>query len=194
MRYLKSLIPVLILAVLILVSCTKAGPQGPAGNTGGAGPQGPAGPQGNQGPAGNANVIYSNWTDFNIANWSGSMNEFSLTIRQYPIAETKITNNILDSALVLVYVKFIGIPTPQALPLIDPITIAKPQYLGDELSAGEIIIVFYDINDTNDPGTFGTGNEYRYIIIPGSALARRSSPGPDYKDYQAVCTYYGIQQ
>jgi len=219
MRKLR-LLSILALAItFIAVSCTKEGPEGPVGATGpqgptgatGAtgptgptGPQGPAGPTGPQGPPGTANVIYSPWTDFVGATWLPAANEFGKTVRNYPAAAPGVTASVVTTGVVLVYWRDLGLPNPQQMPSISyNITQPVNQYLGFELLAGTIRIKFFNIDNTNDPGTFsGAGNSYRYIIIPGGIAGGRAAGagGTNYTaeqlkamPYAQVCRLFNIQ-
>ena len=99
------------IASMLLVYCSPedglTGPQGPEGEQGiqgEQGPQGQAGPQGepgqdgNDGQDGNANVIASTWipTVFGTAEVLES---------SFDVVDEKITQEILDSALILAYGK-----------------------------------------------------------------------------------------
>lgn len=217
----------LALAITFLaVSCTKEGPEGPAGATGAqgptgatgaagptgptgpTGPAGPTGPTGPQGPAGTANVIYSAWTDFVSATWLPAAVEFGKTVRNYPAAAPGVTTSVINTGVVLVYWRDVGLPNPQQMPSISyNITQPVNQYLGFELLTGTIRIKFFNIDNTNDPGTFsGSGNSYRYVIIPGGVAGGRSAEkaceikGQIYTEsqlkgmsYQQVCSLLNIQ-
>jgi hypothetical protein len=93
----------LLAAILVTVfACTKSGPTGGTGATGPTGPTGPAGgtgPAGPQGDTGVANVRYSQWTDII---WTKAPTG-AATSQQ--IVATGITNQILDSGFVLVYLR-----------------------------------------------------------------------------------------
>jgi hypothetical protein len=190
MRKFRLLSLLLIALSFIIINCTKEGPEGPAGATGpqgppgtngttgpagATGPQGPAGSTGPQGPAGTANVIYSPWTDFVNATWSAPVVEFGKTVRNYPATAPGVTASIVTTGVVLVYWRDQGLPNPQQMPSISyNITQAVNQYLGFALLTGQIQIKFFNIDNTNDPGTFsGAGNSYRYIIIPGGVAGGR---------------------
>jgi len=193
MRKFRLLSLLLLALSFIIVNCTKEGPEGPAGATGAqgpagiqgpagpagavgpTGPAGPAGPAGPQGPAGTANVIYSAWTDFTAANWGAAVNEFGKTVRNYAAPAPGVTASIITTGVVLVYWRDIGLPNPQQMPSISyNITQPVNQYLGFALLTGQIQIKFFNIDNTNDPGTFtGAGNSYRYILIPGSVAGGR---------------------
>lgn len=77
------------------------------------------------------------------------------------------------------------------LPWIYNLTKGLAQVLGFELSPGKINIYFHDLVDQSiDPGSFGTQVEYRYVIIPGGTPAKANVP--DLNDYHAVMEFYGI--
>ena len=185
---------------LIISSCSKTGPEGPAGAQGAPGEQGAPGPEGAKGDAGSANVFYSDWTAFyDGSTWSGAINEYGIIIRKYPVTAPKITDAVIDQGAVMVYVKFASTPS-EANPL--PVTFASSYNgilaeLKFRLSAGSITLIHSLITRPDiDPGAINYQNSYRYIIIPGGVHARRASalPLPDLKDYHAVCKYYGIAE
>jgi hypothetical protein len=80
------------------------GAPGNAGATGAAGQNGAPGQTGAQGPPGKANVIYYNWTSFNVPVWG----DFDPTYfrREYSINMPSITSQILDQGVVLVYLEY----------------------------------------------------------------------------------------
>ncbi len=157
-------------ALLLLAACKgDAGPTGPAGATGPAGPTGPGGPAG---PTGTANVIYSNWTSFTAANWVAAT-EFGKVLRRYDVTATGVTAAVVNNGVVLVYVRFVGQVNPAALPYSTyNITQAVHQALTYRFLVGTINVLFFNLDNNNDPATFGgAGNDYRYIIIPGGVVA-----------------------
>lgn len=222
MRKFRLLSLLALSIAFIAVSCTKEGPEGPAGATGAqgptgatgptgptgpqgpTGPAGPTGPTGPQGPIGTANVIYSPWTDFVAGTWGAAVNEFGKTVRNYGAAAPGVTASIITSGVVLVYWRDAGLPNPQQMPSISyNITQPVNQYLGFALLTGQIQIKFFNIDNTNDPGTFsGAGNSYRYIIIPGGVAGGRTANvgGTNYTaeqlkamPYSQVCNLFHIQ-
>lgn len=231
MRKLSHLYILLLSFSFIIVSCTKEGPEGPvgpigpqgpaggsgstgpagpAGPTGATGPAGPQGPQGPQGPAGTANVIYSAWTAYNTANWSAPTTFFGVLQRTYQVNTATITNAILDQGVVLAYYRFSGGGTtayqsPFTFHYIEP----TGQILRHDVRLGIIEFVYHNlVNITTDPGTLGSANSYRYVIIPGSVGGGRGVNsekvaeinGHIYSEsqlqamsYQQVCTLLNIQ-
>lgn len=170
----------------------EAGPKGDQGDPGPQGETGPKGDQGEKGDPGTANVIYSSWTSFVAANWSASFNFFGQTRRNYVVDETAITSDILNQGTVAVYVRFGGTSgTIQPLPFEQAIVQSKAQYLGFNLQLSKIIMFMYNKDDVLDPGTIGSGNSYRYVIIPGGTPTGRMA-SVDISDYEAVKSYYNI--
>lgn len=210
----------------------KEGPEGQDGEEGNPGPDGPQGPQGTQGEPGEPGdnnavdtvfingsgpdsgsssiMMYSQWQQFSVSGWSNPAVINGFNMREYVINEPDITNSILNSGVVEVYVNIPGWGQPQQLPLIGEIKGTTYQYLTYKLKLSQIIIQFYDMNDNNDPGTFG-GSDYtfRYVIMSstvpitvGFSHNRNNSIPvhfvsgalPDYRNYNEVCQYYGIRK
>jgi hypothetical protein len=96
---------------------------------------------------------------------------------------------------VMVYVRFSGSSTrTQPLPVIGPIaTTIRDQVLNFHLRLGHIYIEFYNLIDRGqDPGRFGSGNHFRYVIIPGGVESLKST-APDLDDYDRVVEYFRIE-
>ena len=171
------------------------GPRGETGPRGEQGARGLQGPQGPQGDPGTANVIYSEWVDFNLNTWSASFTFFGQTRREYHIDVPEITAAILSSGTVMVYIRLQGTSgSIQPLPLIGPIlSSTKDQILNFRLQTGKIVLEFHNsVTDRDqDPGRFGTGNQYRYVIIPGGIPAGKKNYF-DLKDYFSVTKYFDI--
>jgi hypothetical protein len=184
-RYLSQFASLLF--VVLAVGCE--GPEGPPGQQG---EQGEQGEQGIQGPPGTANVIYSDWTEFDLANWSDSYTFFGQMRRDYPVTVSQIDEDIIDMGTVMVYVRFSGATEKVfALPAILPLG-PGDNVLEFYLEVGSIVLSMHNVPDSSlDPGTFGTGNHFRYIIIPGGVSATKATM-PDLNDYYAVMAYYGI--
>ena len=170
------------------------GEQGPKGDTGDQGRQGPKGDRGDEGDPGTANVIYSEWTTFDLDNWTASLTFFGQTRREYPIDVTEIDSEIINKGTVMVYARFPGtITRTQPLPIIGPIlSNDRDQVLNFHIRLGLIHIEFYNLIERDeDPGRFGSGNQYRYVIIPGGTPTGRIAT-PDLSDYEAVKRFYNI--
>lgn len=198
MRYRQLPVVIFMLVIALITGSGCEGPAGPQGEIGPPGPQGSSGVQGvtgEDGEDGTANVIYSEWENFVLDNWSDSLSFFGQTKRQYPIKELAIDTKILDKGTVMVYVRFGDINARiQPLPIIGPInTISRDQVLNFNFRLEYIFIEFFNLIDRDlDPGRFGPGNQYRYIIIPGGVPAKAIGDYPDLNDYYAVIEYFGI--
>jgi hypothetical protein len=159
-----------------LVSCQK-------GDTGPAGATGPQGPAGAQGPTGSANVTYSQW--FTPATWVKDT-VFGIYGFYYNKATTDITQQVVDSGLVLTYGKLDGYttaiwPTSQVAQL--PITITYMEgstTYTDVWSAlvttGNLEIQFVDNMDLY--GGISNAHQFRYIVIPGGMKSAVASQQP----------------
>ena len=172
----------------------EQGDPGRQGQRGEKGDTGEQGLQGDKGDPGTANVIYSEWTTFDLNNWSESFIYFGQTRRDYPIDVDEIDADVINNGTVMVYVRFAGTITRiQPLPIIGPIlSSARDQVLSFHIRLGLIHIDFYNLIERDlDPGRFGPGNQYRYVIIPGGTPTGRIA-APDLSDYEAVKRFYNI--
>lgn len=173
--------------LLIISSCTKTGPTGPAGAqgaAGAAGSAGTAGAQGNQGDTGVANVQYSQWAD---VVWHKSTSTPGAAFSD-PITASAITNQILDSGIVLVYLRYdSSTNTPNILPYTfgqNPSTSFTFQF---SLEVGSLSI----LSTAPNMGSLGAADidpnaQVRYIIVPpGVAI------GSDYT-YQKIAAKFKI--
>jgi hypothetical protein len=148
---------------LVLTSCTKTGQiglqgaQGPQGNPGSTGPQGPPG------DTGTANVIYSKWDS-----------SFSGTSAVWPIPE--ITQGVLDSSVVLIFVKQNGFVYQIPISNLN----GSGFYIIDLMGVGYIYI-YCDANDNLKDFAF------RYVIIPGGVAANFI-----HKSYQEIFTQFNL--
>jgi hypothetical protein len=178
---------------------------------GAAGAAGAAGQNGAQGPPGTANVIYYNWTAFNVPAWGNFDPTYFRT--EYTINMPSLTSQLLDQGVVLVYLEYIyvsnGDTTQQLIDQV-PVTFynvnaptgTQKENLTAEFSPGVLNFYLSDATDNNDPGElfvaiFQTkppvtrGYVYRIILIPGGVLG--TSVNPQTLTYNAVCKKYGIQ-
>jgi Collagen triple helix repeat (20 copies) len=213
------LLPLALAITILIVSCTKHGPEGPAGITGAQGPKGDKGATGasgtngtdgatgTQGPAGTANVIYSNWFTNDEFSMSWADTTIPSTLSESPeIIERAIknapdiTSGILDSGVVLSYVRGQVLISPQLLPWIfgfNDVDTGNPMYCQLNLVPQAGGILYYISNQTTHDATGlspGTGFEYRYIIIPGGVLAGGRKINPKTMSYSEVCKTYNIPQ
>ncbi|MES1214140.1 MAG: hypothetical protein ABUT20_01385 [Bacteroidota bacterium] len=183
------------------------GTNGTDGTNGTNGTNGADGATGPQGPAGTANVIYSNWftNDEFSQGWADSTIYSTLTtdpeniIRAIKYAPD-ITDGILDSGLVLSYVRSVSQISPQLLPwnfsFDDGGGLAYYQMNLVPQVGG---ILYYMTNQTTHSISVtsfapGSGFSYRYIIIPGGVLATGRRMNPKAMSYSEVCKTYNIPQ
>ncbi|MBV6485464.1 MAG: hypothetical protein KFKLKKLM_02034 [Flavobacteriales bacterium] len=154
---------VLISSIITTFSCTKEGKQGEPG---------PAGTNGTNGTNGNANVKSSTHT---VYSWEWSTSGSS---KYVDITSTLITNDILNSGAVLMYVKS-GVSW-QALPFTFPQ--GSSSILYKYLYAYNLV----QIQITQETGVPSiTGNlEFKLVVI--SSSARLSNPHIDFNDYYQV--------
>lgn len=95
--------------------------------------------------------------------------------------------------VVRVFVNFGSTDEIDPLPLTGPITAGTgDQVLDYNLKPDSLRIYMHNLTATDeDPGTFGSGNQFRYVIIPGG-VALSGASALDLNDYGAVTTYFGI--
>lgn len=186
---------VLVVAIALLIaSCGKDGAQGPAGDQGPAGPAGPAGAggpagaDGEKGDTGVANVIFSEWLDVGyLDTFSVNPNDITDTtfISFGGIEATKLTNEILNTGEMKVYVNLGNPQEPNVVPLpyFSVYTIVNINvdfalgfiYLTSNVNAGTYI--------DNDDGL--KYQQYRYVLIPGG-VAARTKQSVDWNNYKQV--------
>jgi hypothetical protein len=156
-----------------------AGPAGPAGPSGPAGPAGPVGPAGPAGPAGGSgtvNVIYSSWAAFTAANWADTTIAGVGLCRRANRFAPAIDQAIVDSGIVLGYLKHgtIAGAGPYELPFHVPG--ATPIVVAHIPAAGRVIYYNHFIGASGGI-TPNTAYVYRYIAIRGQVLGGRMMNG-----------------
>lgn len=174
------------------------GPQGNAGPMGAHGPQGDKGDVGDRGPKGDvgtSNVIYSDWKFFNNMGWSGvGTNRLNRSFYD-EIREDIFTQEVIDKALVLVYTKEHEFGSVNLL----------PSFATDDVTGAILAIFNYSVTkgwlNLNIRSQMGNITDlsiipesyFRYIIVPGGInITGRTQASVDFKDYDAVCRYYGL--
>lgn len=165
----------LLLCALVAGACT-----GDTGPTGPAGPEGPPGPEGPEGPPGTANVQYSDW--FQPSSYAVDTVVGRATFT-HDEAATAITQDILDTGVVLVFGKLEGYTSsiwPDGQVGLLPITVQwsggveQSDVWSANLSVGNVQIQF--VNNTNFYTDISTAHQFRYVIIPGGTVASTVSP------------------
>ncbi len=140
---------------------------------------------------GTANVMYSSWTEFEDSNWSSLQSIFS-DFREYPVQAPQIDADIRNQGVVLVYVSFVCCSDVDPLPVV----IDNDNKVRFDYIIGEIQIKRSNFPDaTGDPGTIGSGNEFRYVIITGVVDAKSKISKDQIKKmpYKEVKKRFGIR-
>jgi len=219
MKTIKFFTYAFFVAILTLTSCSTDGEDGMDGMQGvpgeaGAdgqdgtdGEDGTNGEDGTDGEDGNANVISSGWINYDDALWTEVFSQFSVDQRTHPVDIPDFTVEMADTAAILMYTRFAG-TSSYILPFIENITASGGEQ--QELSfqprrnGGGIDIRMVNTSLVGDPGTFGSGNEYRYVIIPApSGRSANFSPettqkyyedlGVDFSNYESVIEYFNLK-
>jgi hypothetical protein len=130
-------------------------------------------------------VVFSNWIQKTPADWS----QFGTTVTATDILTTSLTEDIKNNGLVLVYFNYANFIGP--LPTHD---LGENLVLSYSFLPG-IITARYVYHGGSTVGDI-YNIRFRYILIPSSSFAgpvggRMAAP-IDYKDYNAVCEFYGI--
>lgn len=159
----------LLITLLLGAGCADDGAQGPAG------PAGPVGPAGPTGATGSPNVIYGSW--FTPGTYDATT-IFSIKTFTHTEEVPEITEEILNTGVVLVYAKLNGYtttiwPTDQVGLLPITLTYVDGSTVWDTWSAttsvGELKIAF--VNSGNIYGSISNQHQFRYVIIPGGVAA-----------------------
>ena len=184
---LMTLCFVMVFLLMAAASCKK-GDTGPAGPAGPAGPTGAAGAAGPKGDTGTANVIYSAWLDANYTADTIHNGAIIDTVGFFLIANVpKLTNAILSTGEIKVYLNFGTSTTPVVVPL--PYT----------TTSGILLTPFFylstiEIDANANPSTYldtdGKHLQWRYILIPGGKAARSAI---DWNNYAEVKKYLNLK-
>ena len=198
--------------VFLFASCSKEGPQGPAGPqgepgaqgvTGAPGDKGNTGVRGPKGDKGTANVLYSDWMNLN---WNLTDDP---TAKEMYVHDSKITNAFFEKGgMVLGYLRTRSVsgkgtsvtPLPH---FVNSNVILEVFSISDFSSSPSsekqgIVFDYYSLTgdalglNLHDNQDFDY--DVRYILIPGGVHLRIASAPPDYKNYAALCLYYGIPE
>lgn len=157
----------LLLTGMCISSCE--GPEGPTGPAGSSGAQGPAGAPGPQGPTGTANVIYSAWTK--AGTWTKT-NVFGVDRFYTEIQADRLSQEVLDRGVVLVYAK-LETDNNQVRQL--PITVYA-QFTEDvidfSLNLGKVRVWSTSVRGPAIPLSPSSNHLFRYVLIPGGQAGR----------------------
>ncbi|HEY4111287.1 hypothetical protein [Puia sp.] len=199
----------LFLICLIAGACSKTGPtgsQGAAGATGAAGPQGPAGPTG---PQGNANVFTDTFS-LASADWlwnsgytysnsnGGTVTYFT---RYHDAAFSKITQGMLDSGMVMVYIAPNANDFNQWSPL--PYTFLSfgavfyYNYVYETMPGKVRLHFFYTANGSGTPPTTLSADvipthKYKIVAVTGTVSTAMKRDKVNVGDYRQVMNYLGM--
>jgi len=205
MQFKKLTLPGLFFFLLVAgsMSSCKKGDTGPAGATG------PAGPTGAQGPTGNANVLVDTFT-LASADWKwnsgytysnsngGTVTYFT---RYYDATLSKLTQGILDSGMVMVYLAPNANNPQQYAPL--PYSFLSfgsafnYNYVYETFAGKVRLHFFYTPNGAGaTPATLSTDiiptHKYKIVILTGTVTTGMKAHNVDVKDYDAVSHYLGL--
>jgi hypothetical protein len=140
MSILKMFSTVAAFALLFSIACTK-------GNTGPAGPAGAAGPD---------SVLHSAWTQVILSMGVDANND---TFYSQNIAAASITQNVLDSSLIMGYISYLDSAGQESI-------FNASESFNITYSVGNVLLVDY----FGDLSYYNTGYSFRYVIVPGSIL------------------------
>lgn len=182
----KTFLSFAILAMILLVSCTKPGPIGPQGTAGTngtngkdgtAGTNGTNGTDGTNGINGNANVIGTNTVALNSGSWTASGSYFVATF-----STTAITQAIVDKGAVMVYEQSASFW--RALPYTSGI-VSKFFYF--TLNSVSVVYQNTDGSQTTNPGN----QTYRIVAISSSVAM--ANPNVNWGNYEEVKTILNLK-
>ena len=174
----------MMVLALVLTSCSAE--DGVDGTNGAIGATGPAGSDGADGQDGNANVIYSNW--FQPSAWTGGGTAFAF----FDKTAVGLTQEVMDQGAVLAYAKLSGDGT-NVRPL--PADTGSGLFLWNYLITGVENIRFTVTRTDATSNVNPTGNQFRYVIIPGGVLASKGFTTGDFKkmSYEEVMDHFGLE-
>lgn len=185
---LQIMASVFVIMSIVLASCSKEGPAGPAGAQGPAGPTGAQGPAGAKGDPGTANVIYSDWLDV-------TFNEDGFAILPAPGLSMDILNsgsvklywNIMDKSDPLI----VSVPcTVPASLLFEDTDENDPPVFVDAYFVKDTILLTTNYNISSQGGL----SQFRYILIPGGTPVARKAAGIDWNNYAEVRKYLNLPE
>ncbi len=200
-----SYFAVVIVSVVLLGTACSKGDTGAPGATGGNGPQGVAGPAG---PQGNANVftdtlslVSADWlynSGYLYSTGGGGYTEYFT--RYHDVAFSKVTQGILDSGMVMVYMEPNATDSNQWSPLPYTFLAFGGQYYYNfvyESMPGKVRLhYFYTANGSGtSPTTLSTDviptHKYKIIALTGTVSTAMKRQLIDVGDYKAVMNFLG---
>jgi hypothetical protein len=204
-RLFGSLLVICAVISIFAAGCSKTGPAGATGPQGSTGAQGPAGPQG---PQGNANVqvytftlVNSQWLwndDYILYTGSGSYTEWFT--RYYKATFPAVTQGVLDSGLVLVYMT----PNLSDNTQWSPVPYTFDTGLGFSYDfvyvpgPGTVELEFYfgDQSPTVTPPTLSTypmaSYSFKLVAVTGEIATTMENRQIEYSNYSQVANFLGL--
>jgi hypothetical protein len=200
-----SYLAVVVLNFVFLATACSKGDTGPAGSTGATGTQGVAGPTG---PQGNANVFTDTFS-LASADWAWNSGYLYSTgnggyteyfTRYHDVAFSKVTQGILDSGMVMVYMEPNATDSNQWSPL--PYTFLAfggayyYNFVYESMPGKVRLHYFYTANGSGPaPTTLSTDviptHKYKVIVLTGAISTAMRRELIDVGDYKAVMNYLG---
>lgn len=187
-----SLYALMLCGIIFFGACGKDGEAGPAGAKGDTGATGPAGTPGKDATSG---ILYSDWLDVTFTavkeetddNGNGVLDTIFFGAQ---IEAAKITDEILSTGDVRVFINTYSDAEKDIAPLpyVSPVTGAT---ISPSFSTGLITLLANGPFNTFTDGT-AKYQQYRYVIIPGGAEARKAA-GIDWNDYKQVKAYLHLK-
>lgn len=160
------------------------GAKGDKGDKGDPGTNGEQGAKGDKGDTGTANVIYSGWFAPAVGEWQ-KLSDINYT---YTINEQRITQDIVDRGVVLVYSRQGAGSASYLLPLTLTTSSSISNY-NVGMSFEKVIINFLELLEPS--GKPANNLQFRYVIIPGGIQARANL---DYTNFDAVAHAFRIPE
>lgn len=189
----------LMVLALVLTSCSaEDGVDGSDGLQGLQGTTGVDGEDGADGQDGNANVISSDWfspSDYTLTTGFGGIN-----LLENEQAAAEITQEIIDSGVVLTYGKLNGYATsiwPLDQVSLMPISLTYNSSPSETdnwkaiLSAGNVTIRFTNSNNTYS--SLSSSHSFRYVVIPESVSAKSVRLNYEKMSYKEVMDHFGLE-
>ena len=174
----KFTLAILFIGLVFTQACK--GPEGPAGPAGKDGTIGKDGATGPTGPAGTANVFYSSWSP--AGTWGKTT--YNSLVRSYiDVTAPRITQDVLDKGVVLVYAK---VNTSDGYVRQLPVSLKSQfteEYIDYTLQVNTLRIWSTPIVATVDPSS---AYQFRYVVVPGGQAIRMNYEKLTYEEAQVL--------
>ena len=168
----NKLLPLASLSILLLIaSCKKEGPQGPAGKDG------------------NANVVSSNTVV--LSNWSSVYDDGTDFLYSSTVTWPTITQDVKDRGVVMVYYHDNTTTNWTAVPYSEAGT-GYSYSMNLDVAVGAVNISFEGYDNTGSPGASALNGLFTVRLVAIPASARQANPNVNLKDYNAVKQAYHL--